>query len=496
MKKLFIYFFMLPAYFMLNGCEALLEEKVRSEYTEETLLATKSGLESVLADAYSRGNDIRDIVKRSDMTTDILTQSGGGESGTATPLINFRWDSSNELEAFDWMRYWEMIRNANIILANINKASGFSNDEDKKFLEAESRFIRVWAYYFLWDQYGTMPLRKSVDDPMELAKATNEEFYTFMETELKDNIIPNIYEAGKEPSYGRANKGAAMGFLCLWYLNNHKWQDCLDIAQDIIDGKAGKIYDLFPDYNMMFALENEQNCEFIWSITCLANSGNTNVLFPTTIPTDFKEGIDGYLNGVVNTSWSNFASNYKLYDDFYYSFSPEDVRKGRILTKYIDSNGNIIDLLDGTHKDETRAMKFPPDPSSTGNAHGNDFPLIRYAEIILAKAEALLELNGLNQETVDLVNDIRERAGLEDVSLSDFSTKDESLEEILNQRKWEFFYEGKRRRDLIRTGRYIKCAHDRGIKNAADYHVLFPIRQSAIDANPLLKQNEGYSTSE
>lgn len=493
MKRL--YLLMFPFCMVFFGCEALLEEDVRSEYTEKTLLSTKSGLESVLSDAYSRGNDGRNIIKRSEMTTDILTQSGGGESGTATPLINFRWDPSNSLEAFSWMNFWEMIRDANIVLANIPYASGFSNEDDKKFLEAEARFIRVWAYYYLWDQFGPMPLRKSLDDPMELAKATNEEFYSFMETELKDNIIPNIYESGSEPAYGRANKGAAMGFLCLWYLNNHKWQECLNVAQDLIDGKAGKKYDLFGDYNMMFTLENEQNCEFIWAITSLANSGNTNILWATDIPTGFKEGIDGYLEGVVNT-WSNFASNYKLYDDFYYSFNPGDKRKGRILTKYKDSKGKVIDLLDGTHKNETRAMKYPPDPSATGNAHGNDFPLIRYAEILLSKAEALLELNGLNQETIDLVNDIRGRAGLQDVSLSDFSTKDELLEEILNQRKWEFFHEGKRRRDLIRTNRFIKCAHDRGITNAADYHVLFPIIQSAIDANPKLKQNDGYSTNE
>lgn len=62
------------------------------------------------------------------------------------------------------------------------------------------------------------------------------------------------------------------------------------------------------------------------------------------------------------------------------------------------------------------------------------------------------------------------------------------LEQILNERKWEFWHEGKRRRDLIRTNKYIQCAHDRGIPNAKESHVWFPIKQSAIDANPLLKQ--------
>lgn len=107
MKRLSIYLLTISALSLFSGCEALLEEPVKSEYTESTLLSSKSGLESLLADAYSRGNDIRNIVKRSDMTTDILTQSGGGENGNCVPLINFRWDPSNTLEAFSWMQYWE-----------------------------------------------------------------------------------------------------------------------------------------------------------------------------------------------------------------------------------------------------------------------------------------------------------------------------------------------------------------------------------------------------
>nr|WP_129730356.1 RagB/SusD family nutrient uptake outer membrane protein [Parabacteroides goldsteinii] len=491
MKRLSIYLFSICALSLFSGCEALLEEPVKSEYTESTLLASKSGLESVLADAYGKGNDIRNIVKRSDMTTDLLTQSGGGENGTAVPLINFRWDPSNELEAFSWMQYWEMIRNANVVLSNIPDASGFTNEEDKMKMEAEARFLRVWAYYFLWDQFGPMPIRRSVDDPLELPRASEEEFYEFMETELSD-IINAIYPANSEPAYGRANKGAALGFQCLWYLNTHQWQKCMDSAQEIIDGKAGKKYELFKDYNMLFALENERNNEFIWQTTCLSNSGSTNVLLATDLPLDFKEGIDGYLEGVVNSKWSNFASNYKLYDDFYYSFDENDQRKGRIVTKYKDSKGNTVDLLDASHQNDTRAIKFPPDPAASGNAHGNDFPLIRYAEILLAKAEALLELKGINQESVDLINQIRNRAGLGNLSKGDFSTKEALLEQILNERKWEFFHEGKRRRDLIRTDKYIQCAHDRGIANAQNFHVWFPIRQSAIDANSLLKQNDGY----
>lgn len=486
-NKAIIYLFSLSGLLALQGCEALLEEPVKSEFTEETLLATKTGIESVLVDAYSKDGGSRNIVKRGEMTTDIMWQTGGGENGNCVPLINFRWDPSSAYEAFDWMNHWEGIRDANVVLANIPGASGFTSEEDRQALFAEARFMRVWAYYQLWDQYGPMPIRRSLDDPLELARATDEEFSEFMETELKA-IIPDIYANGEQPAYGRAYRGAAQTLLCIWYLNTHQWQKCADVAQEIMSSGS---FDLCPDYNEMFALENEKNKEFILVHAYLANSSSVNILLATNLPWDFYKGLDGGLEGVINEKWSNFASQYRFYDEFYYSFDPKDKRRERILTKYEDPKGKVVDLL-VDYEDATRGMKYPPDPNASANNHGNDFPFFRYAEILLARAEALNELNGPNQESADLVNRIRNRAGLESIRLSDFRSKEELLEQILDEKRWEFWNEGKRRRDLIRTGRFIKCAHDRGIANAKDHNVWFPILQSAIDANSLLEQNEGY----
>lgn len=491
-SKILASFFTLTLLFSIQGCEDVLDEPVRSQFAESNLLTTKQGLLSVLVDAYAKNNNVirtRNVVKREEMTTDELWQSGGGEQGTATPLINFRWDPSNMLEAFCWIEYWQVIRDANIVIENLDNVTDFSSDQEKARLLAESRFIRVWAYYQLWNQYGPMPLRKSQDDPLELPRATSEEFASFIESELKD-VIPDLPTPGNEPAYGRFHKGGAQALLCIWYLNTHQWQNCANTAQDIIsDG----YFSLHPDYNAMFSLENEQNEEFILVKTKKANTDNNNTLWATaapSFPSVYKEGLDGGLAGIVNEKWSNFASNYRLYDEFYYSFEANDQRKGRILTRYIDTKGNTVNLLETPNC--TRAMKYPPDPDASGSSHGNDVPMIRYAEILLSRAEALNELNGPTQESVDLINQIRTRAGLENKSLSDFSSKDLLREQILNERRWEFWYEGKRRRDLIRMGKFIESAHSRGITNATENHVWFPIPQSAIDANPLLEQNPDY----
>ena len=381
-----------------------------------------------------------------------------------------------------------MIRDAKIILDNIDNVNNFNSDQEKQQLTAEARFLRIWAYYQLWNQYGALPIRTSPEDPLELSRATEAEFQTFMESELTA-VIPDLPVPGSEPIYGRVHSGGAMALLCKWYLNTYQWQKCSDMADDIIESQY---FGLYPDYKELFALENEQNNEFILVKTKLANQGNSTSLFATTCAWGYKVGLDGGLEGIVNEQWANFASQYRLYDEFYYSFAPEDERKSRIMTKYINTGGDTVNLLTD-YTDATRAMKYPPDPDGTGSQHGNDVPMIRYADILLSRAEALNELNGPNQESINLINQIRNRAGLtDDLEVTDFSSKTELRDHILKERRWEFWYEGKRRRDLIRMGKFIEYAHERGITNATENHVWFPIPQSAIDANSLLEQNPGF----
>ncbi len=471
----------------LTGCEDILEEENISQLQADNLLSTELGIKSVIADAYSQlagANNIRDIVKREEMTSDEMWQTGGGENGTASSLIAFFWDSNNSLEAFDWSPYWNAIRDANTVLDNIENVTEIS-DDTRNQLSAEVRFLRVWAYYSLWNQFGTMPIRTSLTDPRELARASEEEFSTFMESEMLA-VIPVLPEPGNEPNYGRVHSDGARALLTKWYLNTKQWQKCADMAKEIMD--RGN-FALVPSAFDLFALENERNSEFILVKALAPNTNNGNNLVPTNFPPDFYEGIDGGLNGVVNTTWSNFASQYRLYDEFYNSFEEGDRRRDRILTRYIKSNGDEVNLLDTP--DNTRAMKFPPDPATQGVFHGNDFPFVRFADILLARAEALNELNGPNQESIDLINEIRNRAEIEDIVISDYSSKEKLRDHILDERRWEFWSEGKRRRDMLRMDKYISNAQARG-KDAQEKHKLFPIPQTEIDANTLIEQNPGY----
>jgi hypothetical protein len=119
-----------------------------------------------------------------------------------------------------------------------------------------------------------------------------------------------------------------------------------------------------------------------------------------------------------------------------------------------------------------------------GGGASNDFPIYRYADIMLMKAECLVRLNQDPATAEDLVKQVRERAGLSSLGHTP------SLEEIYNERGFELDFEGHRRQDMIRFGKFIE-AHD--IVPAVDSHFnLFPIPTSAINANPSLVQNPGF----
>ena len=110
---------------------------------------------------------------------------------------------------------------------------------------------------------------------------------------------------------------------------------------------------------------------------------------------------------------------------------------------------------------------------------GIDVIYLRYADVILCRAEALNEISGPNQESIDLINQIRKRAGLSNILVSDFSSQGELRDHILAERGWEFYMEGLRREDLIRHNKYIERARVR-TPSAQDFHNLYPIPKTGI----------------
>lgn len=485
MKKNCLYTAACLVCLLFAGCEKQLQEHPYSQLVPDNFLTSVSGITSVLYAAYAREGElagqaaVKGCISIQEWCTDIMWETDGSDNRVASQIVNFTWDPSTPwFFSMLWAPPYDAISYANDVLDHIGNLKD-ATPAQVTGLEAEARFIRAISYYHLYLWFGPVPLRTSGSDSLQLSRATDGQMRAFIESELQA-VIPVLPDPGKEAAYGRANKGAAMAFLCKFYLNTKQWQKCADEAQQIMDLNY---YQLYPDYVQLFHVEHEINREFMW-VRQASTLGPGNVWMSSVYPPAFAEDPKTGQKLIGN----NFGAQYRLLDGFYNSFEAGDTRKDLILTSYVNKQGKTVSLLG---QDDTRSFKYWPDPNNQNNQNGNDIPEIRYADILLSRAEALNELDGPNQESFDLINRVRERAGLADIGAADYGTKESLRDHILAERGWEFYSEGLRREDLLRMGKFIPGALARG-KNAQEYRKLFPIPQQAMDSNPALVQNTGY----
>jgi hypothetical protein len=473
--------------FVQTACEKALEVTPPGELAPGNVLTTENGIRAVLFSSYSfmqNPTPSRFLINNSEVTTDIAVNSGGTEFLTLTQLINFTWDASlGTFQADVWAPNYRCIRDANIVLENVDNVK--TSDANKKKYAAEARFLRAFSYELLYKWFGPVPLRTTSTSEPNMARATDEEMRSFIESELLA-AIPDLPDPGKEEAFGRANKGAAIGTLAKYYLNTKQWQKAADACQQLMNFNY---YQLFPQYQNMFRVENEGNKEMILVQPCRNENGFGNWYTAGALPANFKSTpqIPEY---VWTSTMANFATQYRMRTAFTSTFDiTNDKRAILLIRSYVNTSGATVNLL--ATADNVRSLKYW-DNNTVGNHSGNDVPVLRYADILLSRAEALNELNGPTQEALDLINLVRTRAGIANLTLANATSKEVLRDLILRERGWEFYSEGKRREDLLRHNKFISLAIARGITAASDKHKLFPIPQTEIDANKACKQNDGY----
>ncbi|PWV45395.1 RagB/SusD family nutrient uptake outer membrane protein [Chitinophaga sp. S165] len=487
MQKFIILSLLIVSILTHTACEKALDVTPPGEFAPGNVLTTEKGIRSVLFSSYAgiqNPTPSRYLINNAEVTTDVGYNTGGAENLTLVQLINFTWDASlGTLQADVWAPTYRAIRDANIVLENIGNVN--TSDANRKTYAAEARFLRAYGYDLLYRWFGTVPLRTSSTSEALLARATDEEMKSFLETELTA-AIADLPEPGKEEAFARANKGAAWSVLAKFYLNTRQWQKAADACQQVI---GLGYYQLFPAYQDLFRVENEGNKEMIMVHPCRNQDGFGNWYSAGALPPGFKTSaqIPAY---VWTASMANFATQYRMRSAFTNTFDTiNDQRSILLLRHYINNANNWVNLL--STPDNVRSLKYW-DNATVGNHSGNDVPIIRYADILLSRAEALNEVNGPTQEALDLINQVRKRAGIVNLTLAEATSKEITRDLILRERAWEFYSEGLRREDLLRHDKFISLAKARGITAAADKHKLFPIPQTEIDANPACKQNPDY----
>ncbi|ULQ51934.1 RagB/SusD family nutrient uptake outer membrane protein [Flavihumibacter fluvii] len=454
-----------------------LDETVFSSLGESNFYKNQAEANSLVNAAYSSEQlrAFRNYFVVDEIPTGTVYDRAGGLEALAKPFENFTWDATHSFFSGFWKTHYTTIYRANLVL---DKVPAIEFDATaKNVILAEARFLRASAYVILNDLFGPVPLITSSvssisDRPL---RATKEELNNFIISEFiaAAEVLPTVALKGK------ATKGAAYAQLAKFYLNLKDWQHASEYAQKVIDLSVYALFDGSADRSELFNPLFESNREFIYIRPHLSQAGLGDNYISHAAPPNYK-----WQGGVKD----NYATQFKTYTSFYNSFADNDTRKNAFITQYYNNNNVLVQL--GT--DDIRNFKFKEDLIATGPNSGNDFPVIRYADILLAKAEALNELNGPNAESIDLLNQVRRKAGIEDLLLADLSAKDNLRNAIFRERTWEFVAEELHRQDQIRQGVFIRQARDRGIE-AKDYQVLFPIPKSEIDINPKLEQNPGYN---
>lgn len=366
---------------------------------------------------------------------------------------------------------FEGIYIANNVLANIEGNQNLTETMRNR-VTGEALFGRALFYSAALSIFGNIPkITKPQSDPLNLpVQAPPSEIAQLIIEDFTEaaRLLPETYPAS---DYGRFTKGAALAQLARFQLNQRNWSESIAAARDVL----ALDYTLSTDYAQIFGVDNGNNPEIILTIPCIAQPGIGNTMVAHTAQSDFITGAFG---------------GHQARNSFYDSFDPDDLRRSLLVKDYMTRSGESKTLTTGA-----MIIKYQEDPDRVAQWAGNDIVLHRLGEVYLTLAEALNELNGPNQESIDLINALRDRAFGNDpekrIALDDFSTKEELRDHILAERSWELYAESYRRDDLIRHGKYIQQARDRGITNAQDYHVLYPIPQDELDRNPNLKNN-GY----
>ena len=369
-----------------------------------------------------------------------------------------------------WTTCYRAINLANTAIDRIPDIQMETTLKDR--LIAEAKFLRGFYYYTLVRLFGPVPLITTPTDDLQnlqVPRSDVDAIYAqiIQDFEAASDVLPEQY-SGED--VGRATKGAALAFLSSVYLTTEKWQQAADLAKEVMSMEAAGIYGLWDNYADVFAIKNKNGKESIFEVQALGGGF----------------GLGSYMQGYMRATFDNRGyGDDPPTKDLYEAYSQKDLRR--------DVNLKLYDKTEAP-----ASVAFPcyvnkyQDPTATANAEGsNNFPIFRYAEILLIYAEALNEQSPGNPQAYEAVDRIRKRAGLDPLPAG--LTQDAFRDSVLKERRLELAFEGHRRYDLLRTGRLIERLNKQNpaIK-VQPFHTLFPIPQDERDANPLLTQNEGY----
>lgn len=469
---------------------------------------------------------------RSLLALDLMAGDGSEKEGIPDKVTDGTLYSGYWVTSSYWSNSYEKIARCNNFLDHID---AITMDESLKAIyKAEVKTLRAYEYFNLGLYYGGVPLVTRVltlDEANSVSRNTKDEVWSFCEKELKEAaaILPNTRPSNET---GRMTSGAALALLGRLQMAEKKWTDAESTYKSIMDQG---VYQIDPRFNELFTEQGENSKEIIMR-SCYVQDDYSHVLLQYLYPETWG-GWHQY------SPYNELAKDYECTDgktidesELYNENSPYDNRDPRLeytllingrskfkgTTFVTTPNSTSADRLNKYSQWSGYAIHKFMDESFNGNLmnYGGDFPIIRYAEVLLGYIESRLEADEpISQDDLDKsINLVRGRASVNMPKITE-TNKDALRKIVRRERHVELAFEGERYYDILRWGiaadvlnhqfTGMKLTNDP--KNYKDYAVddkgyyltqkrnfikgvneLWPIPLSEIQINPNLKQNPGY----
>jgi hypothetical protein len=512
---------------LFSGCTKL-DEEVYDQVLETSFQPTESDIPSIIGPAYTimrpmyadwQGNfDLQE--EPADIIVTPVRPNGWYDGGTYQRMHYHEWNEVEWQPQNMWNNCFNGINTSNRILKMIETGSiPIANGKDE--LVAELKCLRAFYYSLLVDTHGNVPIVTDWSDISLPSQSSRSEVYAFVEKELLENL-DKLSEKADQSMYGRINKWAAKATLAKLYLNAEvytgtaQWEKCVAQCNDIINSG---VYLLEANYKNNFAVNNNTSKELILAVPYDESLGAGNIIHMKTLATLHRLVLN--MNAQPwggNCAVPQFIDTYDADDtrlkDTWIMGPQYNVTTGELILTYGKDVPSIemSDYFDGYRIGKYEIKQGAITSSST------DFPIFRYAQVLMMKAECLLR-TGNAAEAAVLVTQVRERAfastdpskaAVTAAELAQGSSykygiwkngtvtepdggSDIQFGRFYDELGWEFAAEAQRRQDMVRFGVFHRKKWFNHRPHAdGKTRNLFPIPQEEINKNPNLQQNPDY----
>ena len=435
---------------------------------------------------------IRGLFHHSELTTDEAVCGWNDQT-----IKNFHWMNWTTDDTFIYAFYSRIFMQVSAANEFIREAmaSDVTFSQKEEFI-AEARVLRALAYFHAIDNFGNVPFADETSVvgafPSQISRV---ELFNWLERELTDLINDSALAGARANGFARADKGVAKFLLAKLYLNakvytgTDRYNDCATVLGSLMnDGYSlhttpnGDIFNAYQD--LFLADNNKCTDEIIFAIEQdginTTSYGATNYLIFASTGGEMDPAAMG-----ISSGWGGLRTTPEFYD----KFTGTDARNLFYTATQQKSIDDLGEFSHGYAFMKFRNIKSDGNPGQELGFVDTDFPMMRYADVLLMAAECAL--NGASIDGLGAFNQVRARAGLPAVTAL-------TAQLILDERGRELYQECWRRSDLIRFGQFTSGynwqwkGNVKEGKDVESYRTLFPIPDSDRLANTGLQQNQGY----